>query len=150
MCGLGSSSWWGRRDRVHSVRSSDRGHHVSMDRKHRRNSASQLTSRFLLFIQSRTPIHRMVPTTLSTDLTLNLSGNFLKHPLGNGDPWRLERCRQGSEHLLLFQRTGFQLLVCTSDPPVLGVTHPLRASVGACTHTHVTPTQNTDTSYMHT
>lgn len=30
------------------------------------------------------PIHRMVPNTLSTDLTLNLSGNFLKHPLGNG------------------------------------------------------------------
>lgn len=85
MCVLGSSSWWGRRDRVHSVGSSGRGHHISTDQEtHRRNSASRLASCFLLFIQSRTPIHRMVPTTLSTDLTLNLSGNFPKHPLGNG------------------------------------------------------------------
>lgn len=145
MCVLGSSSWWGRRDRVHSVRSSGRGHPISTGQEtDKRNSASRLASHFLLFIQSRSPIHKMVPTTLSTDLTLNLSGNFLKPSLGNGDPWRLERCLRGSEHLLPFQGTGFQLQILQ-----LYGSRTQRASMGACTHMHVTPPTHTHTEHRH-
>lgn len=149
MCVLGSSSWWGRRERVHSVRSSGGGHHISPGQEtDKRNSASPLASRCLLFIQSRTPIHGMVPATLSTDLTSNLSGNFLKPSLGNGDPWRLERCLRGSEHLLPFQGTGFQLQIPSSRGQESSLSLHGRLHSHACNPP--THTQNTDTSYTHT